>query len=96
MKDHSLLEYNEKDKIPCPHCNNTIPRASEYCPFCGVYLKDLERVPAYEKPKKLVRRSKKRGRVSLEDKKEEDSAMIGTILIMMIFEIILFYIVKII
>ena len=38
MSSLSPLEYNERIKKKCPKCDNYIPYASIYCPFCGYYL----------------------------------------------------------
>lgn len=48
MNSLSPLEYDEKIIRKCPECDNFIPQASVYCPFCGIYLLEPVQIPDEE------------------------------------------------
>jgi len=59
------LEYDESNQKKCTECNESIPEASYYCPFCGVPIKvvipapEQDRIPPEPEVPVKKRRKKK-------------------------------------
>lgn len=58
------LEYDESNQKRCSECNESVPEASYYCPYCGIPLKVVNSAPIQDmepvKPEVTVKKRKKK------------------------------------